>query len=141
SDVVTAATEAIACASSAPTGPASALAIVAPAAPQFQIAVAVFSMPDPSKPPSLAAHHPAIVTVAHNSTSANCRGLAIARLPPFGYRKARDSAGTRQDRLSADNRFMQGKKAAGNHFPKRCCPNATDPETMQNDASSKSLRR
>src|SRR5262249_12115893 len=142
SDVVTAATEAIGCASSAPTGAASAFEIVAPrAAPRFQIVVAVFSMPDHSKPPSLAAHHPAIVTVAHNSTSANCRGLAIARLPPFGYRKARDSAGTRQDRLSADNRFMQGKKAAGNHFPKRCCPNATDPETMQNDASSKSLRR
>src|SRR5499425_2136824 len=125
SDVVTAATEAIACASSAPTGPASALAIVAPAAPRFQIAVAVFSIPDHWKPPSLAAHHPAIVTVAHNSASANCRGLAIARLPPFGYRKARRTAGTRQDRLSADNRFMQGKKAAGNHFPKRCCLSAT----------------
>src|SRR6516165_5201475 len=126
SDVVTAATEAIACASSAPTGPASALAIVAPrAAPRFQIAVAVFSIPDHSKPPGLAAHHPAIVTVAHNSASANCRGLAIARLPPFGYPKAGRTAGTRQDGLSADNRFMQGKKAPGNHFPKRCCPNAT----------------
>src|SRR6516165_1002877 len=126
SDVVTAATEAIACASSAPTGPASAPEIVAPrAAPRFQIVVAVFSIPDHSKPRSLAAHHPAIVTIAHNSTSAHCCGLAIARLPPFGYRKARRTAGTRQDRLSADNRFMQGKKAAGNHFPKRCCPNAT----------------
>src|SRR6516165_4127464 len=126
SDVITAATEAIACASSVPTGPASALAIVAPrAAPRFQIVVAVFSIPDHSKPPGLAAHHPAIVTVAHNSASANRRGLAIARLPPFGYRKARRTAGTRQDGLSADTRFMQGKKAAGNHFPKRCCPNAT----------------
>src|SRR6516165_8446258 len=126
SDVITAATEAIACASSAPTGPASAPEIVAPrAAPRFQIVVAVFSIPDHSKPRSLAAHHPAIVTIAHNSTSAHCCGLAIARLPPFGYRKARRTAGTRQDRLSADNRFMQGKKAAGNHFPKRCCPNAT----------------
>src|SRR5215831_6807072 len=40
---------------------------------------------------------------------------------------------------------MQGKKAAGHHFPKRCCRNATGPEAaqkgpepMQNDASSKS---
>src|SRR6516225_3804110 len=52
SDVVTAATEAIACASSAPTGPASALATAAPsAAPRFQIGVAGVSIPDHSKPP------------------------------------------------------------------------------------------
>src|SRR6516165_11521990 len=99
-DVVTAATEGIACASSAPTGPASALEIVAPrAAPRFQIGVAVFSIADHSKPSSLAAHHPAIVTVPHNSISANCRGLGIAR-PPFGYRKTRRTAGTRQDRFA-----------------------------------------
>src|SRR5262245_24329640 len=96
SDVVAAATEATVCASNAPTGAASALEIVAPrVAPRFQIDVAVFSMPDHSKLPSLAAHHPAIVTVAHNSTSANRRGLAIARLPPFGYRKTRRTAGIR----------------------------------------------
>src|SRR6516164_11133052 len=90
SDVVTAATEAIACASSAPTGPASALAIVAPsAAPRFQIGVAGVSIPDHSKAP--------IAAVAHNSASANRRGLAIARLPPFGYRKARRTAGPRWD--------------------------------------------
>src|SRR5262250_2502747 len=47
SDVVTAATEAIACASSAPTGPVSALATAAPsAAPRFQIGVAGVSIPD-----------------------------------------------------------------------------------------------
>src|SRR6516164_6811254 len=74
SDVVTAATEAIACASSAPTGPASALATAAPsAAPRFQIGVAGVSIPDHSKPP--------IAAVAHNSASANRRGLAIARPP------------------------------------------------------------
>src|SRR5215813_7910935 len=95
-DVVTAATEAMACASSARTGPASALATVAPpAAPRFQIGVAGFSIPDHSKPPRLAAHHPPIAAVAHTSASAKRRGLAIARLPPFGYRKARRTAGTR----------------------------------------------
>src|SRR5262252_2929408 len=94
-DVVTAATEAMACASSARSGPASALAIVAPAAPRFQIAVAGFSIPDHAKPPRLAAHHPATAPVAHNSASANRRGLPIARLPPFGYPKARRTAGTR----------------------------------------------
>src|SRR5262249_1566356 len=35
---------------------------------------------------------PAKVTVPHNSTSANCRRLPIARLPPFGYRKVRRTA-------------------------------------------------
>src|SRR5215468_5695519 len=74
-DVVTAPTEAIACASSAPTGPASALATAAPsAAPRFQIGVAGVSIPDHSKAP--------IAAVAHNSASANRRGLPIARLPP-----------------------------------------------------------
>src|SRR5262252_712142 len=63
-DVVTAPTEAIACASSAPTGPASALATAAPsAAPRFQIGVAGVSIPDHSKAP--------IAAVAHNSASAN----------------------------------------------------------------------
>src|SRR5215467_13045493 len=89
-DVVTAATEAMARVSSAPTGPASALATAAPsAAARFQIGVTGVSIPDHSKPP--------IAAVAHNSASANRRGLAIARPPPFGYRKARRTAGTRQD--------------------------------------------
>src|ERR1700756_5196297 len=61
-DVVTAATEAMACASSAPTGPASALAT---AAPRFQIAVAGVSIPDHSRPPRRTAP-PAIAAVAHN---------------------------------------------------------------------------
>ena len=83
--MVTAATEAIAGASGAPTAPTSALEVVAPrVAPRFPIGVAVFSMPDHSKPPSLAAHQPARVTVPHNSTSANCRGLTIRLAPtPF----------------------------------------------------------
>src|SRR5215510_3641296 len=78
-DVVAAATEAIA------TGSASAREIVAArAAARFQIAVAVLAIADHSKLPSLAAHHPAIMTVPHNSTKHNCRGLGIAppvRLP------------------------------------------------------------
>src|ERR1700730_14956416 len=83
-------TEAMARASSAPTGPASALAtLAAPAAARFQIGVAGVSIPDHSKPP--------IAAAAHNSASANRRGLAIARLPPFGYPKARRTAGTRWD--------------------------------------------
>jgi hypothetical protein len=87
-DVVIAPTEAMARASSAPTGPASALATLAsPAAARFQIGVAGVSIPDHSKPP--------IAAAAHNSASANRRGLAIARLPPFGYPKARRTAGTR----------------------------------------------
>src|SRR5262249_31246364 len=87
-DVVIAPTEAMARANSAPTGPASALAIAAPsAAPRFQIGVAGVSIPDHSKPP--------IAAAAHNSASANRRGLAIARLPRFAYRKARRTAGTR----------------------------------------------
>src|SRR5262249_52321303 len=83
-----AATEAIARASSAPTGPASALATVAPpAAPRFQIGITGFSIPDHAKAP--------IAANAHNSASANRRGLPIARLPPFGYPKAGRTAGTR----------------------------------------------
>src|SRR6516225_10136595 len=94
SDVVTAATEAMACANSARIGPASALATAAPpAAPRFQIGVAGFAIPAHSKPPRLAA--PAIAAVAHNSASTNRRGLPIARLPPFGYPKAGRTAGTR----------------------------------------------
>src|SRR5262249_32409125 len=51
SDVVTAATEAIACASSAPTGPASALKIVAPrAAPRFPERRRVTPDPGPLDP-------------------------------------------------------------------------------------------
>src|SRR5215831_12931946 len=93
-DVVTAATEATACASTARSGPASALATVAPpSAPRFQIGVAGFSIPGHSKPPTLAA--PATAAVAHNSASAKRRGLPIARLPPFGYPKAGRTAGTR----------------------------------------------
>src|SRR5690348_10832249 len=88
-------TEAMARASSAPTGPTSALATAAPsAAARFQISVAEFSIPDHSKPSRRPVHHPATVAAAHNSASANRRGLAIARLPPFGYRKARRTAGT-----------------------------------------------
>src|SRR5215475_15742707 len=86
-DIVTAATEATACASTARSGPASALATAAPSAtPRFQIGVAGVSIPDHSKPP--------IAAVAHNSASANRRGLPIARLPPFGYPKAGRTAGT-----------------------------------------------
>src|SRR5215467_11169621 len=82
-----AATEATACASSARSVPASALATVAPpAAPRLQIGV-------DSKPPRLAA--PPIAAVAHTSASAKRRGLPIARLPPFGYPKAGRTAGTR----------------------------------------------
>src|SRR5262249_8542427 len=93
-DVVTAATEAMACASTARSGPASALATAAPpAAPRFQIGVAGFSIPAHSKPPTLAA--PATAAVAHNSASANRPGLPIARLPPFGYPKAGRTAGKR----------------------------------------------
>src|SRR5262245_52860083 len=89
-----AATEATACASIARSGPASALATIAPpAAPRFQIRVAAFSIPGHSKPPTLAA--PAIAAVAHTSASAKRRGLPIARLPPFGYPKAGRTAGTR----------------------------------------------
>src|SRR2546430_1421351 len=63
---------------SGPPGRAQALARLAPPAPaRFQIGVAGFSTPDHSKPP--------IAAAAHNSASANRRGLAIARLPPFGY--------------------------------------------------------
>src|SRR5207253_11101430 len=58
---------------------AGASEVVAPrAAPRFQIGTAVFSMSDHERPPSLAAHQPARVTVAHNSTRANCRALTIA---------------------------------------------------------------
>src|SRR5262249_21312049 len=126
SDVATAATEAIACASSAPTGPVSALDVAPRVAPRFQIRVAVFSIPDHSKPPSLAAHHPAIVTVAHNSTSANCRGLAIARLPPRSA-TARHAAQPAHDWIDCPPTIAscKARKLAGNHFPKRCCPNAT----------------
>src|SRR6516162_3531042 len=96
-DVVTAATEATACASSARSGPASALATVAlPAAPRFQIGVAGVSIPDHAKPPRLAAH-PATAAVAHTSASAKRRGLPIARLPPFGY--PRQAAQPAHDRM------------------------------------------
>src|SRR2546429_1505151 len=90
-DVVIAPTEAMARVSSARTGPASALATLAPpAAARFQIGVAGFSIPDHSKPP--------IAAAAHNSASANRRGLAIARLPPFGYpRHAAQPAHDRDD--------------------------------------------
>src|SRR5262249_26830689 len=73
-DVVTAATEATACASTARSGPASALATVAPpAAPRFQIGVAGFSIPGHSKPPTLAT--PAPAADAHKSYSATPRRL------------------------------------------------------------------
>src|SRR5262249_37454842 len=126
-DVVTAATEAIACASSAPTAPASALKIVAPcAAPRFQIGVAVFSIPNHSKPPSLAAHDPAIVTVPHNSTSANRRGLAIAR-PPFGYvRHAAQQAHDRIDSLAS----CKARKLRVTIFQNSVVQMQRGPETM-----------
>src|SRR6516165_8089379 len=49
-----------------------------------------------------------------------------AKSPPgvFALTLAWPHAHTPDD-LSADRRFMQGKKAAGHHFSKRCCPNAT----------------
>src|SRR6516164_8793231 len=49
-----------------------------------------------------------------------------AKSPPgvFALTLAWPHAHTPDD-LSADHRFMQGKKAAGHHFPKRCCRNAT----------------
>src|SRR5258708_5841330 len=80
-------------ASLAGAGPDSALA---PAAPRFQIGVAEFSIPDHSRPPRRAAP-PAIAAAAHNSASANPRGLAIARLPPFGY--PRHAAQPAHDRM------------------------------------------
>src|SRR6266404_84765 len=87
-DVAAAVTEAIAAASGAPTRAASALEVVAPrVAPRFQIGVAVFSRPDASKPPSLAAHQPARVTVPHNSTSANRRDLTTRSPPPVRLRR------------------------------------------------------
>src|SRR5439155_8688204 len=61
-------------------------------------------------------------TTAPAQTAAVSPSLAS---PRSATRKARRTAGTRQHRLSAENRFLQCKKAAGNHFPKRCCPNAT----------------
>src|SRR5262249_2410701 len=136
---VTAATEAMACASSAPTGPASALEIVVPrAAPRFQIGVAVFSIADHSKPPSLAAHHPAIVTVPHNSTSANCRGLAIARLPPFGYRKTPHSrAHDSIDSLAS----CKARKLRVIIFQKGVVQMQRGSGPMQNYASAKSIPR
>jgi hypothetical protein len=44
--------------------------------------------------------------------------------------------------LSAHNRFVQDKKAAGNHFSKMCCPNTTrvsTVKTMQNDAKLEAI--
>src|SRR5262249_19583873 len=85
--------EALAGAIAARMDPSSALEAVVPrAATRFQIVVAVYSMLDQSRPPSPAALQPAKVTVPHNSTSASCRRLPIARLPPFGYRKVRRTA-------------------------------------------------
>src|SRR5436190_32106 len=122
-EVVARVTEAIA------TGPTSVLEIIAArAATRSQIAVALFSIPDHSKPPSLAAHHPAPVTIAHNSTSANFRPLPIARLPRSATPRHAAQPAHDKDRLSAGHRFLQGKKAGGNHFPKRCCRNATRAE-------------
>src|SRR5262249_47372580 len=93
-DVVTAATEATACGRTPRSGPAAGPANGAPpGARRCQTAVAGFSIPGHSKPPTLAA--PATPAVAHNSASANRRGLPIARLPPFGYPKAGRTAGTR----------------------------------------------
>src|SRR5262245_63308959 len=92
-ELIPAAREARAGAIAAPARPASALELVVPrVATRFQTSVAVFSILDQSKPPSLAAPQPARVTPPHNSTSANCRALPIARLPPFGYRKVRRTA-------------------------------------------------
>src|SRR5260370_12049139 len=104
-DVTTAAAEAIARASSAPTRRPSAPEVVASRV-RFQICVAVFSRPDHSRPPTLAAHQPARVTVPPKRTSPNRRGLATRSPPPVRlHRKARRTAGTRQDLLSARNRF------------------------------------
>src|SRR5262245_27530532 len=119
--------EALAGATATPVDAASAPGVVAPrVATRFQSSVAVFSMSVESKPPSLAAPQPAKVTVTHNSTSANCRRLPIARLPPFGYRKVHRTAPA-HDRigLSPHHGFIQDKSAAGHAFSKMCCLNAT----------------
>src|SRR5262245_176849 len=85
--------EALSGAIATPVDAASAPRVAAPrVATRFQSSVAVFSISVETKPPSLAAPQPAKVTVPHNSTSANCRRLPIARLPPFGYRKVRRTA-------------------------------------------------
>src|SRR5262249_25668385 len=88
--VVIAPPQGMARAHSRPTGPAAAPPNSPPAAPPrrpTRRAGAEARLPDhPS---------PQIAAAAHNSASANRRGLAIARLPPFGYRKARRTAGTR----------------------------------------------
>src|SRR5215510_3928121 len=126
-ELIPAVREALAGVVAAPTEPASALELVVPrVGTRFQIVVAVFSMPDQSKPPSLAAPQPARVTPPHNSTSANCRRLPIARLPPFGYRKVRRTAPA-HDRigLSPHHGFIQDKSAAGHPFSKMCCQNTT----------------
>src|SRR5215475_943161 len=126
-ELIPAVREALAGVIAAPMDPASALEAVAPrAATRFQIVVAVFSMLDQSRPPSPAALQPAKVTVPHNSTSASCRRLPIARLPPFGYRKVRRTAPA-HDRigLSPHHGFIQGKSAAGHAFSKMCCQNTT----------------
>src|SRR5262245_57295990 len=126
-ELIPAVREALAGVIAAPMDPASAPELVVPrAATRFQIVVAVFSMLDQSTPPSLAAPQPAKVTVPHNSTSANCRRLPIARLPPFGYRKVRRTAPA-HDRigLSLHHGFIQGKSAAGHAFSKMCCQNTT----------------
>src|SRR5438034_805133 len=62
-------------------------------------------------------------TAADATASVDDTGSVAAprSAPPQGT----PHAGTRQDRLSAHNRSVQGKKAAGNHFSKTCCPITT----------------
>src|SRR5262245_25200783 len=93
--------EALAGAIATPVDAASAPRVAAPrVATRFQSSVAVFSISVETKPPSLAAPQPAKVTVPHNSTSANCRHLPIARLPPVRLPQGTPhSPGTRQDRI------------------------------------------
>src|SRR5262245_39801652 len=122
-ELIPAVREALAGVIAAPMDPASALEAVAPrAATRFQIVVAVFSMLDQSKPPSPAALQPAKVTVPHNSTSANCRRLPIARLPPFGYRKVRRTAPA-HDRSIVTSQLPQARQERrGSSFFKNVLP-------------------
>src|SRR5262245_51686321 len=120
-ELIPAVREALAGVIAAPMDPSSALEAVVPrAATRFQIVVAVFSMLDQSRPPSPAALQPAKVTVPHNSTSASCRRLPIARLPPFGYRKVRRTAPA-HDRIDCHLTVAPSKARTLRIIPFRKC--------------------
>ena len=118
---------------------ASALEVVAPrVAPRFQIGVAVFSRPDHSKPPSPAAHQPARVTVP-TAAPAQIRPVSPLFAPVRLHRKARRTP--THDRIDCRLTIAscKDKKAAGNHFPKTCCPNTTRVSKGENDANDAKL--